>query len=66
MTEQLALSVSAMVSGALSGRGMETMEGFPEEVTSWLTSKGQAGFKREKRTEMGIPRGERSFGPAAK
>lgn len=45
MTEQLALSVSAMVSGALSGRGMETMEGFPEEVTSWLTQRVKQDLK---------------------
>lgn len=45
MTEQLALSVSAMVSGALSGRGMETMEGFPEEVTSWLTLRVKQDLK---------------------
>lgn len=45
MTEQLALSVSAIVPGALSGRGMETLEGFPEEVTSWLTLRVKQDLK---------------------
>lgn len=34
MTEQLALNLSDMVKYTLSGRGMATRKGFPEEVTS--------------------------------
>lgn len=54
MTEQLALNLSDMVKDTLNGRDTDTMEGFPEEVTSGTSREEDTRDQCSRKSEVRV------------